>query len=100
MIEPTQGVTGVTGWPVVQLRARPRPEATVAEGIEAPRAAATMAFRPFDRRAEFLAQLIAMRDGLPQARERRRAAPEEAVHAYRTAATIAARPKSEFDEVV
>jgi hypothetical protein len=100
MIERAQGVTGVAGWPVVQSRApsRPRPEAGTADGSAPPRPSATMAFRPFDRRAEFLAQLIAMRDGLPQARERRRAAPEDAVRAYRTAATVGERPEAGFDE--
>ena len=36
-----------------------------------------------DRRADFLVQLIATRDGLEQTRLRRRAAPAEAASAYR-----------------
>jgi hypothetical protein len=36
-----------------------------------------------DRRADFLVQLIATRDGLEQTRLRRRAAPAEAACAYR-----------------
>ena len=35
-----------------------------------------------DRRADFLAQLIATRDDLPQTRLRRRASPAEAIEAY------------------
>jgi hypothetical protein len=35
-----------------------------------------------DRRADFLAHLIATRDGLPQTRIRRRAEPSEAAAAY------------------
>jgi hypothetical protein len=100
MIERCEGVRGVVGWPVVQGRTGPRPDATAAEGQERPRPAAAMAFRPFDRRAEFLAQLIAMRDGLPQARERRRAAPEEAIRAYREAMALDDCLEAEFDEVV
>jgi hypothetical protein len=100
MIERAQGVSAVAGWPVVQGRAHPRPEATTAERIEAPRPAATMAFRPFDRRAEFLAQLIAMRDGLPQARERRRAAPADAVRAYCEATALDDCIEAEVDKTV
>ena len=37
------------------------------------------------RPAEFLAQLIAAREQVPQARERRRAEPDVAVHAYQAA---------------
>jgi hypothetical protein len=100
MIDPAQGVSGIRGWPVVQGRAAPRPEATAADGIEPPRAAAAMAYRPFDRRAEFLAQLIAMRDGLPQARDRRRAAPAEAIRAYREAMDLDDCLEAAFEEVV
>jgi hypothetical protein len=39
--------------------------------------------------APFLAQLIAAKRNLPQARERRRAEPREAIAAYRAAARAA-----------
>ncbi|MDQ0475113.1 hypothetical protein [Labrys wisconsinensis] len=41
-----------------------------------------------ERRADFLAQLIAARDGMAQLRARRRADPAEAVRAYETAARL------------
>ena len=40
------------------------------------------------RHTPFLAQLIAMKDQHPQARERRRAEPNEALAAYRAAAAL------------
>ena len=62
------------------IAARPASQA----GSETPRVepiAPTQAVR-IDRRADFLAHLIATRDGLPQTRLRRRADPAEAIEAY------------------
>lgn len=43
------------------------------------------------RQVQFLAQLIANRDQLPQTRERRRAEPAEVIAAYRAADALIAR---------
>jgi hypothetical protein len=43
------------------------------------------------REVQFLAQLIATRDQLPQTRERRRAEPAEVIAAYRAADALIAR---------
>ena len=40
------------------------------------------------RQAQFLAQLIATKDQLPQTRKRRRAEPQDVIAAYRTAAAL------------
>ena len=61
---------------------------------------ARMATAGFDRNAAFLVQLIAMRDGLPQARERRRAAPAEAMRAYSEAARRDDAFAADYDAVV
>lgn len=64
--------------------------------VNAPREPARPMQRPTDHsRAAFLAQLIAIREHLPQTRERRRATPEEAVAAYAAAMqSTAANPRA------
>ena len=50
-----------------------------------------------DRRSDFLAQLIATRDGMAQTRERRRATHSEAAQAYRSGARRQ-KTSTSFDE--
>ena len=73
-----------TGTSLVSLRAAV-PNAEAHPRVEP--AAPCVAVR-VDRRSDFLAQLIAIRDGLEQTRERRRIAPAAAVSAYRGAAEL------------
>ena len=76
MITPVRPV--LAGTRLIAARSAPQP------GGETPRVepiAPTQALR-IDRRADFLAHLIATRDDLPQTRLRRRADPAEAIEAY------------------
>ena len=99
MIGQMRGIGEIGGHSVVPLRAV-RHADPAAGRVEPIAPVARMATTGFDRNAAFLAQLIAMRDGLPQARERRRAAPADAVRAYREAAELDDAIEAEYDEVV
>jgi hypothetical protein len=78
MIEPMRGGSAGTGLVPVRPR-RASPEPARVEPL-APLAAVRI-----DRRSDFLAQLIATRDDLAQARARRRADPGTAAAAYEAA---------------
>jgi hypothetical protein len=84
MVVVLQGAGGAGGLVTV----RPRRAEAASTGVEPVAPAAAMSFVSLDRRSDFLAQLIAVRDGMAQMRERRRAAPEHAVSAYRTASRL------------
>ena len=76
MIAPVRPISAGTSLAMVRPVSRDGTEAARVEPI-----APTYAVR-IDRRADFLAHLIATREGLPQTRARRRAEPAEAAAAY------------------
>jgi hypothetical protein len=94
MVAALQGAGGAAG--LVAVRAR-RAEPGSA-GVEPVEPAVALSYVAYDRRSDFLAQLIAVRDGMAQTRERRRAAPEHAVNAYRAASGLGrARGRNALD---
>jgi len=84
MVAALQGMGGTAGLVAV----RPRRAEADAAGVEPVTPVAVTSFVTLDRRSDFLAQLIAVREGMAQTRERRRAAPEHAVKAYRAASGL------------
>jgi hypothetical protein len=84
MVAGLQGAGGAAGFVAV----RPRRAETDADGVEPVMPVAAMCTVALDRRSDFLAQLIAARDGMAQARQRRRAAPGDAIDAYRVASRL------------
>lgn len=102
MIGRVQGSGGLSARAIVSLRGAGHASrsADPVDHVEPVAPVARMTSLGFDRRAEFLAQLIAMRDGFPQARERRRAAPADAIRAYRETADLDDAIEAEYDEVV
>jgi hypothetical protein len=73
-----------TGRGVVRLDPAEREDPSVARVEPAARCAAVR----IDRRSDFLAHLIAIREGVEQTRRHRRAEPAVALSAYRSAAAL------------
>ena len=76
MIEPVKGPVAARQSALVRARQD-------ADSVPVIEPVAPIVVTRLDRRAAYLAQLLAARDGLPQARARRRAEPQEAADAYR-----------------